>query len=420
MQRKSAVATGRNALDAARTVLATAREKQLSFLAASIAYYMLVSLFPLGLLALVVATMLGGDPFAERVVVTLGAVLTDAAAAVVQDALVDSGGRSGATLLGLAVLLWSGLRVFRGLDVAFSLVYGHGRRDSFANQLRDALVALAGIGVAVVAVVAVTALVARSGVEVAGLLAPVALVATLTAAFLPLFVIFPDAGVSVRDALPGTLTAAVGWALLGSVFTVYAALAGSADLYGVIGGVLLLVTWFYDASLLLLLGAVVNATLTGERGRDRHLQQVAGRTNLSMTDDDGEGETPPPGDPDEPVEPASEEELQRVREELREFREDVDDRTLHREAIEDDLRSYVRSEMRGGHARGWGPYVVLLYGTLMTLGAFYYITNGLAAIAAMFVIWLSTLGLYVVMVMVGTGLNLAELPARAIGRVRNR
>jgi len=44
------------------------------------------------------------------------------------------GGRSGATLLGLAVLLWSGLRVFRGLDVAFSLVYGHGRRDSFANQ----------------------------------------------------------------------------------------------------------------------------------------------------------------------------------------------------------------------------------------------------------------------------------------------
>jgi len=51
------------------------------------------------------------------------------------------------------------------------------------------------------------------------------------------------------------------------VFTVYAALAGSADLYGVIGGVLLLVTWFYAASLLLLLGAVVNATLTGERGR---------------------------------------------------------------------------------------------------------------------------------------------------------
>jgi len=168
-----------------------------------------------------------------------------------------------------------------------------------------------------------------------------------------------------------------------------------------------------------LLGAVVNATLAGERVGDRHLQQVAGRTNLSMTDDEGDGETPPPGDPDEPVEPASEEELQQVRRELREFREDVDDRTLHREAVEDDLRSYVRGEIRSGHARGWGPYVVLLYGTLMTLGAFYYLEN-IAAIAAMLVVWLSTLGLYVLMVLVGAGLNLVELPARAVGRIRNR
>jgi len=260
VNRKSAVETGRDALGAARTVLATAREKQLSFLAASIAYYMLVSLFPLGLLALVVATTLGGEPFADRVVRALGTVLTDAAAGVVAGALTDADGRGGATLLGVVVLLWSGLRVFRGLDVAFSLVYAHGRRDTFANQLRDALVALAGITVAVAAIAAVTALVALSGVEVAGVLAPFALVAALTAAFLPLFVVFPDAGVSVREALPGTLAAAVGWTLLGSVFGVYAAVAGSAELYGVsgsgatggsvslltgvFGGVLLLVTWF--------------------------------------------------------------------------------------------------------------------------------------------------------------------------------
>jgi hypothetical protein len=138
-----------------------------------------------------------------------------------------------------------------------------------------------------------------------------------------------------------------------------------------------------------------------------------------MTDEDGDGETPPPGDPDEAVEPASEAEVERLREELREFREDVQTRTLHREAVEDDLRQYVRSEIRGGHARGWGPYVVLLYGTLMTIGGFIYL-SGLVAIAAMIIVWLSTLGLYVLMMLVGTGLTLAEIPARAIGRVRNR
>lgn len=138
-----------------------------------------------------------------------------------------------------------------------------------------------------------------------------------------------------------------------------------------------------------------------------------------MTDEDGDGETPPPGDPTEPVEPASEAEVERLREELETFRDDVETRTLHREAVEDDLRGYVRGELRSGHARGWGPYVVLLYGTLMTVAAFYYET-GLSAIVAMVIIWLSTLGLYVLMILVGAGLNLVELPAWAIGRIRNR
>ena len=238
---------------------------------------------------------------------------------------------------------------------------------------------------------------------------------TLSAAFLPIYVVFPDADVGIRAALPGTVVAAAGWTVLGSPFTVYAGIDGSADLYGVLGGVLLLVTWFYAASLLLLLGAVVNAVVTGS---DRHLQQVAVRRKLSMADDD-DGETPPPGDPDESTEPASEAEVEQLRRELEDFRSDVETRTLPRETVEDDLRSYVRREIRSGHARDWGPYVVLLYGTLMTLGAFYY-ESDLSALLAMVVVWLSTLGLYVLMVMVGAGFDLAEIPVKAIGRFRNR
>lgn len=157
MQTKTVVATGRRVARTTRTVLATAQEKQLSVLAASIACYMLVSLFPLGLLALVVAATLGGEAFAERVVTTLASVLSESAATVVQGALLDTEGRGGATVLGVVVPLWSGLRAFRGLDAAFSLVYGHGHRDTITNQLRDAPVVLAGITVAVAAIAAVTA-----------------------------------------------------------------------------------------------------------------------------------------------------------------------------------------------------------------------------------------------------------------------
>jgi len=67
--------------------------------------------------------------------------------------------------------------------------------------------------------------------------------------------------------------------------------------------------------------------------------------------------------------------------------------------------------MRRGHARGWGPYLVLLYGTVLILGAFSFL-DGLYAIAAMLILGLSTLGLYTLFIIVGIGLNLLETPAK--------
>jgi len=112
------------------------------------------------------------------------------------------------------------------------------------------------------------------------------------------------------------------------------------------------------------------------------------------------------------------ERLDALRDDLESFETDVEERTVHRSAVEEELRSYVRSRLRRGHARGWGPYLVLLYGTAMTLGAFYLLSGGWA-ILAMLVVWLSTLGLYALMLVVGTLLNLVSLPGRAAGKVRD-
>jgi len=106
---------------------------------------------------------------------------------------------------------------------------------------------------------------------------------------------------------------------------------------------------------------------------------------------------------------------------LAELEEYVEERTRNREDLEDDLRRYVRRRVRRGHARGWGPYLVLLYGTAMTLGAFYFL-NGVWAILAMLVLWLSTLGLYALMLIVGAGIGLLSMPGRlrdAVGSLRD-
>ncbi|MFC6963798.1 hypothetical protein ACFQJ8_19265 [Halocatena marina] len=196
----------------------------------------------------------------------------------------------------------------------------------------------------------------------------------------------------------------------------YAAYAGSYDAYGAIGGVLLLVTFLYFGALILLVGVVLNAALTGRLDEDDPDESDAETTTvgppipkLSMPDD-------------EPFDVESDDDLEaevrRLREQLREFEEDIDDRTVHRDELESDLKRYVRRRARRGKARGWGPYLVLLYGTAMTIGAFFYLA-GLWAILAMIIIWLSTLGLYVFMIVVGVGFNLLGIPARLRNRIES-
>ncbi len=435
----------RRTVGTARAVLGAVRESQLSFLAAGIAYYALVSLFPLGLLALVVATVVGGEAFATTVVDRLGAVLTPATAELVTDTLFDARGQTGATLVSVGLLLWGGLRLFRGLDVAFSVVYGVDGTESFVEQLKDALIAFLGFAAAIGVVVVVSGLLARSGVAGVGLLGPAGLVVALTVVFLPLYLVFPDVPVTVREALPGTALAAAGWTLLGTAFSAYAQVAGSFAVYGIVGGILLLVTWFYFASLAVLSGAVLNAVLAGVL-EDRQLQQAAGPRVGAMTDEEASDDDPDAGadldgagpgvtrgrggDGDDPDGDGSDDEgsddggtdagtaVRELRAELESFREDVDERTLHRDEVEDDLRRYVRARVRRGKARGWGPYLVLLYGTVMTVGAFRFLSGGWA-ILAMLVVWLSTLGLYALMLLVGFGVNLLGLPGRLADRFRD-
>ncbi len=106
------------------------------------------------------------------------------------------------------------------------------------------------------------------------------------------------------------------------------------------------------------------------------------------------------------------EEIERLRAELEDLEAGVDERTVERETLEADLRRYVRRRVRRGHAHGWGPYLVLLYGTAMTIAAYYFLSDGMAVLA-MFVVWTSTLGVYVLMVVFGLTLSILGLPGRA-------
>ncbi|MES3516789.1 MAG: YihY/virulence factor BrkB family protein [Natronomonas sp.] len=409
-----------------RAVVDGAQSDRITFIAASLAYYAFISLLPLLLLALVAASVFGGPRLVDAVVTEVSTTLGATAGTLVEDALRGAAGRGGATVLGFVVLLWSGLKLFRGLDIAFSEVYGAPGPEGLFEQLKDAVVALGTVGIGVAATVVVGMLISAANVlgvpALPGSVGSLGLVAGLTVALLPLYYILPGPKIPVREALPGAILAAVGWMLLQTGFRLYATVAGTYEAYGVLGGVLLLITWLYFGSLLLLVGAVFNAVLAGRNVAP--LDAVAGAEATGAVRSQRPIDSTQTMDRDERTdEEVSDaelrEEIAELSAELDRFERQVDERTLHRDEIEADLKRYVRARMRRGKARGWGPYLVLLYGTVMTLGAFFLLSGGWA-IAAMIVIWLSTLGLYALMLIVGATVGAAGLPGRLKDRFESR
>lgn len=152
-----------------------------------------------------------------------------------------------------------------------------------------------------------------------------------------------------------------------------------------------------------------------------------GATDDQPTDDQPTDEEPS-GDrtTDEPSTAASgareqaviREELEELQDRLESFESEIDERTVHRSEVERELKRYVRRRQRRGRARGWGPYLVLLYGTIMTLGAFYLLDGGWA-VGAMLIVWLSTLGLYTLMVIVGMTFTTLQVPRRLLERLKD-
>ncbi|MBZ6493773.1 YhjD/YihY/BrkB family envelope integrity protein [Natrinema longum] len=254
----------RGTIPFAKSVATGIQEKNVTFMAASIAYQAFISLIPLLVLVFFLVSFVGDEGLATQVSSATEGFLPESGRVVLEDGIEGTTGSAGTSIIGLLVLLWGSLKIFRGLDTAFSEIYASTEDNSLVDQLRDGIVVFGAIGVALVAAGATSIVFAFFPDSLfIGLVNPLLLVVGLTLAFLPMYYFFPDVDVSVREVVPGVVVAAVGWALLQSLFQVYVAVSSSSESAGPIGAILLLLTWLYFGGLVLLVGAVVNATHSG-------------------------------------------------------------------------------------------------------------------------------------------------------------
>jgi membrane protein len=78
--------------------------------------------------------------------------------------------------------------------------------------------------------------------------------------FLGIYFIAPNTCLTCKEVLPGAVFAAIGWQLVSTGFSYYVENWGKYDAtYGSLGGVIVLLTWFYLCALIIIVGGEINA-----------------------------------------------------------------------------------------------------------------------------------------------------------------
>lgn len=238
--------------------------------AGSMAYFAILSIFQLLVLAVVVLSLFLGEGGAREFVlnqVELGTPIDPATAGAVIDAVIES--RGGISVFGSVLLIWSALGAFSALNrgVASAFVAAQPRpflRDKLIGLLLMGVVGILAVASIVIGVVtgivqqtAADALAQVPGASLAlgfiGLTVPMLLIFF---AFLAIYRIVPNRPVGLKEVWPGALVATLLWSALRVGFTYYATHIARYDTaFGPISTGISLLVFLYFASVVVLLGA---------------------------------------------------------------------------------------------------------------------------------------------------------------------
>jgi membrane protein len=243
-------------------------------MSAMVAYNLLLSLFPLALLALFVAgRVIQSGNLEDSVLQDLQRVFPSAAEGTLNSALDNV--RNSSTGIGIVALvasIWIGSSFWGAIDTAFCRIY-HVRCRSWLEQKRFALVML----LVVLLLMATTVLVPTAqsllvtgtndlpfGLsKLHGVIYAITIGASLTILFVVMCVIYwavPNRLVPWRAVWPGALGATVAMAVIDWAFPAYLAnISTIAQVGTTFVFVLIVLLWFYLLAIIILGGAVINS-----------------------------------------------------------------------------------------------------------------------------------------------------------------
>lgn len=281
-----------------REVVSAARESASDFVkddapahAAAVAFYLVLSLAPLLLVAVGIAGALAGrERIQQELVTQFGGLVGEEGGRLVARLLEHRGGESkgpAAAIAGVAVLVAGASGAFAQLKAALNRIwevqvaptpgpwYGAvirfimGRLLSFAMVLVIAFLllaslvvsaALAGLGTWTSGLLPLPAL----AMQAINFIASAGLIAVL---FALMFKILPDAEVGWREVWLGALITSLLFSVGKHLIGLYLGRSGVASPYGAAGSVILILLWLYYSALIVLLGAEITQVTARRLGK---------------------------------------------------------------------------------------------------------------------------------------------------------
>lgn len=248
-------------------------QRNIGLIAAGVAFFGLLAIFP-GLAALIVVFGFFADPLVIQDQLALLADLMPPAAHTLLSNQVtrlvwsDDGTLGLASLASILVALFLARRGVDALLKGLNTVYGGERRAGLAQVVAVMVITLGMVLAGVVALLALLVLpVILTFFPLGGVAGWLALIGrwAIALGMLALWLwVFYRIGPNRPSAVlwPGLVTALVLWVAASAGFSLYIGNFGSYNqVYGSIGAVIALLSWFYLSAYVVLLGGVVNALL---------------------------------------------------------------------------------------------------------------------------------------------------------------
>ena len=288
--------------------------KNCPFIAGTIAFYTLFSLFPLILGIVSVLSFLGPTAKQDQteLATKIAEVLPVSSDYIGQQVQAVVNTRAITGIASFLALLWASSAAFGAIRKGINAAWGVKKTRPYLKERLIDITLVLGAGVVLVAVLFSTA---ALGVlrEVAQVLDPESEVlsqfvwellrdlVTPTLSFVTFVILYrflPNTEVRLRDALPGALLASMAFSAANWVFVWYLTTFPHSYnvLYGSVGGILALLTWVYLSAIIVLLGALISsryaayaASIEAEAEDFRLLWTGFSRVRLRVVESTGTG-----------------------------------------------------------------------------------------------------------------------------------